>query len=251
MPSAKTLRAHIIDHATSIEKLLLQDVIPGSNVSIALDCWSSPNRTAFMGITVYWIDKYWEYREALIGFEHLQGVHSGTQLAQVLFDVLSRHQIEHSVHTITSDNASNNDTLMTEVNELANVLSSNTSQGSTQLFSNKIIRIPCISHIIQLCLRELLGSIRIDPTNEELARNWHKCDFQEFENIREQEHNNSIPWTLAKVRHIYIIVIFILIRHRFENFQYLSTPVHNDEKNSSKSRKITLVTLNNQKKSYN
>ena len=31
---------------------------------------------------------------------------------------------------------------------------------------------PCLAHVIQLGLKELLGHIHINPTNPELKRNW-------------------------------------------------------------------------------
>lgn len=41
-----------------------------------------------MAITGYFIDKDWQYREVLLGFEPLHGTHSGANLSSVVLDIL-------------------------------------------------------------------------------------------------------------------------------------------------------------------
>jgi hypothetical protein len=89
----------------------------GAKLSIALDCWTSPFRQAFMAITGYFIDLDWHYREILLGFEPLHGSHKGADLSVVLLDLLKNHQIEDRVLTMTTDNASNNTTLHDSIKE--------------------------------------------------------------------------------------------------------------------------------------
>lgn len=195
MPSAKTLRVHLLQRAQNVQQLLLKDVVPGSKIAIALDCWTSPTRIPFLGVTAYFIDSNWTLREALIGFEVLSGVHSGRQLAKVLLDLLETYNIEKDVSTFTTDNASNNKTLGEEINTVAELAQSG---GPDQMFVNKITRIPCLAHVIQLSLQALLGEIRINPTNEELILNWTSQD--EHELSREAlVTTDNIPWTIAKV----------------------------------------------------
>ncbi|KAJ5963082.1 hypothetical protein N7481_013387 [Penicillium waksmanii] len=87
----------------------------GAKLSFALDCWTSPFRQAFMAITEYFLDKYWDYHEILLGFEHLQRSYSGANLSEALFQLLQEHEIIDRVLTVTTDNASNNVTLMVSV----------------------------------------------------------------------------------------------------------------------------------------
>jgi hypothetical protein len=54
-----------------------------------------------------------EYRELLLGFEPLDGPHSGVNLSEVLMEIFKNHDITNRVLAITSDNASNNTTLET------------------------------------------------------------------------------------------------------------------------------------------
>lgn len=107
-----------------------------------------------MAITDYFIDMDWNYREILLGFQPLQGAHSGANLSAVLLKIFQQHQIVDRVLAVTTDNASNNSTLITSI------------QGSIQALELDeqitIIRISCIAHAIQLSLNKLLvGSKRI------------------------------------------------------------------------------------------
>ncbi|KAJ6096882.1 hypothetical protein N7486_007628 [Penicillium sp. IBT 16267x] len=90
----------------------LQRLPSGAKLSLALDCWTSPFQDAFMAIIGYFIDQEWEYREVLIGFEPLSGTHSGVNLGEVVLQILQKHQITDRVLAVTTDNASNNKTLI-------------------------------------------------------------------------------------------------------------------------------------------
>jgi hypothetical protein len=79
----------------------------------------------------------------------LHGAHSGVNLGSLLFELLQQHQIAHRVLAITTDNASNNNTLMSSIQE---------SVQSLGVGNATIIRIPCIAHIIQLSLKRPAGA---------------------------------------------------------------------------------------------
>lgn len=189
MPCANTIRSVLFNRLADVEKHLFDGKVENSKVSLALDCWSSPQKTAFLGILAYYIDRNWILRESLIGFEHLRGAHTGAELAKVVMDTLSRHNIQDKVHTITADNASNNETLVAGVRDFIN-----TVPGDARILDGKIEKVPCLSHVIQLVLKALLGSIRINPTNEELRKVWN-----EEEELQGLADERSIGRTLAKV----------------------------------------------------
>ena len=106
-----------------------------------------------MAVTGYFIDEDWQYREILLGFEPLHGTHSGVNLSVVLTDVLERHDIKHKVLAITTDNASNNKTL---VESLQQAMPEDTT----------IVRVLYIAYILQLSLNELLGYIKASLVNK-------------------------------------------------------------------------------------
>ncbi|OQD75278.1 hypothetical protein PENANT_c155G02862 [Penicillium antarcticum] len=145
---------------------------------------------AFMAVTGYFVDVDWEYQEVLLGFEPLSGKHSGVNLAEVLLKLLQKHQIEDRVFTITTDNASNNSTLITSIQDSLQLLES--SSDST------IIRIPCMAHGIQLCLGELLGKMKAVPKNKSRETEW--CEEERIQQFRGRQQRNDIADTLRKVR---------------------------------------------------
>jgi hypothetical protein len=93
-----------------------------------------------MAITGYFLDQDWQYQEVLLGFEPLSGSHTGVNLSDIVLKILQQHKITDRVLTVTTDNASNNNTMVASIQESLQVLE--LSSSST------IVRIPCIAHII-------------------------------------------------------------------------------------------------------
>lgn len=190
-PSAKTVQRRIRDTVKESHKTIIQNLPPNAKLSIALDCWTSPFSQAFMAITGYFIDKDWNYREILLGFQPLQGAHSGANLSAVLLKIFQQHQIVDRVLAVTTDNASNNNTLITSIQESIQAL-----ELDEQI---TIIRIPCIAHVIQLSLNKLLGRIKANPKNQVVEREWSESRSQA---LRSSQRNKEIANTLEKVNHI-------------------------------------------------
>jgi hypothetical protein len=182
-PSARTVHRQIHQTGQEKQQLILKSLPEGAKLSIALDCWTSPFSQAFMAITGYFIDINWNYREFLLGFEPLEGTHSGENLSSVLLTRLKDYDITHRILAITTDNASNNQTLMDSLNDEIETLAESTSAP--------IVRVPCIAHVIQLSLRDLLIHMKLEPRNEYTER-----EFQPRPNSGKKE----ILSTLNKVR---------------------------------------------------
>lgn len=109
---------------------------------------------------------YWyvqQYREILLAFEPLHGSHEGADLSDVLLDLLKKHQIEDRVLTMTTDNASNNTTLLNSIK--------GTLDSLMLPDGNPIVRIPCMAHVIQHILNELLGRMEAVPKNDREEKN--------------------------------------------------------------------------------
>jgi hypothetical protein len=86
-----------------------------------------------MAITAYFLDRNWDYREVLLGFEPLSGTHSGVNLGEVVVRTLQQHQILDQVLAITTDNASNNTTLIAAVNDTIQALKLNSKSAIIQV----------------------------------------------------------------------------------------------------------------------
>jgi hypothetical protein len=141
-----------------------------------------------MAITAYFLDRNWDYREVLLGFEPLSGTHSGANLGEVVVRTLQQHQILDRVLAVTTDNASNNTTLMAVVNDTIQALKLNTESA--------IIQVPCIAHVIQLSLNDLLGKMKASPKNDTAELEWKEDRVRA---LRARQQKREIADTLNKV----------------------------------------------------
>jgi hypothetical protein len=141
-----------------------------------------------MAITAYFVDDNWNYRELLLGFEPLSGKHSGVNLGAVLLELLRKHEIADRILTVTTDNASNNNTLMESIQDSIECL----DLGG----DIPIIRVPCLAHVIQLSLNKLLGQMEATPKNEAAELQWSD---EQNQSIRSQQKKREIINTLNKV----------------------------------------------------
>lgn len=143
-----------------------------------------------MAITIYSIDRDWNYREMFLGFEPLHGAYSGVNLSQVLLQLLKERQLLDRVFSVTTDNATNDDTLIRVLQE------SLLSSGAISL-REFIVRVPCMAHVIQLCLKQLLGHIKAAPPPQKEAKSFWS-DTQTV-SLRDSFEQDEVAHTLAKV----------------------------------------------------
>lgn len=188
IPSAKVMRARLRDFVKKQQQDILQQLPADAKLSLALDCWTSPFRQAFMAVTGYFLTYDWEYQEVLLGFEPLSGTHSGMNLSEVLMNLLQEHKVTDRVLAITTDNASSNNTLLAHTNDAIQSLGLHNS--------STIIRVPCIAHVIQLSLKDLLGQMKASPKNEVPEMEWSDACIQ---SLRESQQEREIADTLNKV----------------------------------------------------
>jgi hypothetical protein len=105
-----------------------------------------------------------------------------------VFTLLQKHSIVDRVLAVTTDNASNNSTMVESIQQ---------SIDSLEMpDQTPIVRIPCLAHVIQLSLRDLLGSMRVDPKNDTTDRQWSEDQEQSLRAIQKQQ---GISYTLSKV----------------------------------------------------
>lgn len=231
VPSAKTIRRRLQSTVKERQQNILKGLPDGAKLSIALDCWTSPFQQAFLAITGYFLDKDWEYREILLGFEPLHGTHSGANLSTVLFDLFQQHKITERVLAITTDNASNNQTLMSSIHE--SVQSLGVAENAT------IVRTPCIAHVIQLSLNQLLGKMKAIPKNETTDTVWSEARSHSVR-VDAREQKREIVDTLNKVGYRSSFSFYLsLLNFTLSRFEILLSTLmqaRNAEKHSAVSR---------------
>jgi len=158
-----------------------------TKVNLAIDAWTSPNNLAFLGVMGYYITDDWEYKEILIGFEPLLGSHTGEHLAQVVNSLLVTYKLENRLLTITTDNASNNKTMQEALRK-----------GLRRLYNIKWDtnrgRIPCLAHVIQLAVKKIVVSLKIESPYETTP-----ATFDEDEVPMNSDSDGDFGETLQKV----------------------------------------------------
>jgi hypothetical protein len=125
----------------------------------------------------------------LLGFKHVKSNYAGKALLDILVSVLQYYNIRDRVLLITINNASNNNTLL-------NTLNQELKKSVDEIFSTDIIRIPCLAHVIQLCVKVLMKTLKIDPKDE--SKKAGPVNDKPTKNI---DKAREIRKTLAKVCH--------------------------------------------------
>lgn len=187
IPKRSKIRLMIDDQFSEVHRELKNDLRGENKISLALDTWTSPNKLSFIAITAYVVNARWEYQEHLLGFEHISGAHDGENLAAITMRVLQSFEIEHRLFAITADNASNNNTLR---RQLARRL-----QREYQLpWDASRHTVPCLAHVIQLVVREIIEYLNIDAPNDTEVGSW---DDQQ---LHGSNRSSRLDNTIHKVR---------------------------------------------------
>jgi hypothetical protein len=68
-------------------------------VSLTTDAWSDPDLVSFLGVTAHFVvrdglDGQLVLRSGLLAFRHIQGSHTGANLASVLYKIIKDAGIE-------------------------------------------------------------------------------------------------------------------------------------------------------------
>jgi hypothetical protein len=113
-------------------------------------------------------------------------------LSSVVLQTLKENNLESRVYGLTTDNASNNKTLVDSLN---------------QALSDSVIitRIPCLAHVIQLSLNQLLNRIKAVPLNDLAVTKWTEKQSR-LAQVNAQHQGKEISYTLNKVRYLAIYV---------------------------------------------
>jgi hypothetical protein len=106
----------------------------------------------------------------------------------MLTPILEKHSISDRIMAITTDNASNNETLVSSLQQAYP--------------DTSITRVPCMAHVIQLSLKQLLGIIKVNPNNDNIELVWS----EELQKHREFNHMTGISRTLQKVRNLAVYI---------------------------------------------
>ena len=93
----------------------------------------------------------------------MKGSHTGEYMTGILYNVLEYFNITKHLLCITTDNTENNGTMQKELEELLNNLDINND------WSSESTKIPCLTHMIQLVVKAILGAFNIKLTETEYS----------------------------------------------------------------------------------
>jgi hypothetical protein len=179
IPNRHQIRNRLFELAEISKSSNLSRFSPKSKMSIALDCWSSPDRKAFIGITGYFISDDFKYHEILLGFRSITGSHTGANLADIVLDVIQKNGLQKCIFGITTDNAANNGTLVDELQQSLKLSLDGSTSLRTTAYDEDFIHalesqhhFPCLSHVIQLAVNQFLKRLKITAKNDMVEFIW-------------------------------------------------------------------------------
>lgn len=175
---------------------MLQDLGRNTKISIALDAWTGTNHFSFLAIKVYYINTHWSLKEKLLDFIPMRGQHTGVSMAKEVLKVLKLTGLTHRLLGLTSDNASNNSTLSRSLeSRLAD-------EGYTWPALENTI--PCLAHIINLVVQDILLHLKLDPAEDEPGKVFQRSHTSSIHS------GTSVPNSLRKVFNFLYFFFYLL-----------------------------------------
>ncbi|XP_071916286.1 zinc finger BED domain-containing protein RICESLEEPER 2-like [Coffea arabica] len=137
-----------------IEKKKLKNLLRHvQKVSLTTDMWKSKNqKIEYMVVTGHWIDGNWKLQKRVLNFVHIRPPRRGVEISDAVFKCAKEWGIEGKIHTISVDNASNNDVAV-------RLLKDDFGRCKKLLGGGKLFHVRCCAHILNLMVQDGLKDI--------------------------------------------------------------------------------------------
>ncbi|KAF7776710.1 hypothetical protein Agabi119p4_5103 [Agaricus bisporus var. burnettii] len=157
VPSPTTVARDVRKVFLSCQQLLAAFLqkYPGC-LSFGTDAWTSPNNIPYMAVSAH-LRKDGKPVSLLLDFVEVSKSHTGLNLALEFVEILKNFGIEKKLLAITCDNASNNDTMVTEMSARIDVFRGDQS------------RVRCLAHIINLVVKSILKQFDSRKVRNEIS----------------------------------------------------------------------------------
>jgi hypothetical protein len=116
-----------------------------SLIHLSFDLWTSPNSLAMLAVVGHFVSHVGEAKCCLLGLKHVEGSHSGENMAQSVIAVIKEYEITDILGYFVLDNISSNDTCVQEI----------LKQLRPDL-NPKQRRLRCFGHIVNLAAKAFL-----------------------------------------------------------------------------------------------
>ncbi|CAA0809065.1 Unknown protein [Striga hermonthica] len=154
MMTRNTIRKDIMD-AYLEERKKAQEYMAAtkSKVAITTDMWTSDNqKRGYMAVTAHFIDDSWMLRNIIMRFIYVPAPHTAEIICDVLYDALVEWNLDEKVSTITLDNCTTNDKVITDLIK---------KLGKEKLMlEGKLLHMRCAAHILNLIVKDGLEVIQ-------------------------------------------------------------------------------------------
>jgi len=180
----------MIEQYLNAQAVIKRSLSEARIVHFALDLWTSPNHRAFLGVVGQWISGDGKLHGTLLGFCRFHGSHTGVNQAQHFWEVVKLYKLETKVGYFTLDNASNNDTTLTQVGVYLAELGIE--------FNMSKRRLRCFGHVINLVVKAFLWGLNTEDLEGLATRNGTEGDGQEIIELIESRSQGP----MGKLRNI-------------------------------------------------
>jgi len=142
-----------------------------------------------IGITAHWIDEKFRLHDSLLAFHVLEGAHTGENLSNYVFGTLVDFDLCDKLFCITTDNASNNKTMITHLFESIYIRTGVQHDEKNQ-------HIPCLAHVINLVVGAFLKNLKVTAEAEDQGED--EVMYQRIQDGNEKD----FALTMLKIRMI-------------------------------------------------
>ncbi|WVZ73452.1 hypothetical protein U9M48_021756 [Paspalum notatum var. saurae] len=124
-----------------------------SRVAITTDLWTPDNqKRGYMAVTAYFIDDSWTLRNIIMRFIYVSAPHTAEIICEELYEALVDWNLDEKMSTLTLDNCSTNDKVITELVKKI---------GKAKLMlKGKLLHMRCAAHILNLIVKDGLDVIK-------------------------------------------------------------------------------------------
>lgn len=159
----KTSKTSIRDMITGhyiVAKQQIKDALAMavSKIHLSIDGWTSDSKLPLLGICAHFVTADYELKTTLIALPFIHSRHTGITLSKIILEVIQEYEIEEKLGYFMMDNASNNDTMMEEL------------QKSLPDLNVQQRRLRCLGHVVNLVCKVMLHGTDAESFEKDFAR---------------------------------------------------------------------------------